>query len=123
MPKQIRSHLTHSLLLFAISISTNINADQQQQDNIKNIGTAPPISNGNLETYHLIQQIFNDKLSSNDKRIKELELKIIAQEDKAKRLELKTIAQEAQINELKREISAPPPSQDSFTTTIVLGFV
>lgn len=123
MPKQTPYYLVYGFMALLTSTSTNINATQQQHEITGNIESKAPISNGNLETYHLIQEIFNDKISSSENKARQLETKLLEQEEKSKKLELKITEQEAQIIELKRAISTPPDSQESFTTTVVLAAV
>lgn len=115
------SYLIYSsfLLLVSLTSSTSIAAENKEHA----VANDVLISSGNLETYHLIQEIFNDKISSSNGKARELELKIIEQAEKTKKLELKALEQEAIINDLKRAANTPPEIQGSVTATIVLAAV
>lgn len=122
MLRQMHCYLGSGLVVLLVSASPNAGAAQLKED-IGRSASEISVSNGNLETYHLIQEIFNDKISSSDMKTSQLEVKLLEQEKRAKRLEFKLTEQEAQISELKRALSAPPESTGSFTTTVVLAAV
>lgn len=121
LTKKTSSYLAYSLLILWVSIAAGTSAAAEKQERAKADDVL--ISSGNLEAYHLIQEIFNDKVSSSDGRARELELKIIEQEERTKKLELKALEQAAIINELQRAANSPPEIQGSVTATIVLAAV
>lgn len=69
----------------------------------------PVAQQNSLETYHLIQEILNDKLSASQQNIINLEEKIKAQEEKIRSLENKAIKSSS--------------SDGEFSTTVVLAAV
>lgn|GEM_PF-5865235 len=119
--KKTLNCLAYSLFLLLVSLASGISIAAENKERV--VANDVVVSSGNLEAYHLIQEIFNDKISSSNGKARELELKIIEQAEKTKKLELKALEQEAIINDLKKAANTPPEIQGSVTATIVLAAV
>ncbi|WP_339487827.1 hypothetical protein [Pseudomonas sp. EL_65y_Pfl2_R95] len=110
MPTQIKNKIALTLLL----ICTTLAANSQENQSVKKAEqpkseTAQKTENSSLETYHLIQEILNDKLSENNKTSKALEQQIKEQEER--------------ITSLESKLSKGPPPDQGFTATLVLASV
>lgn len=109
MPNRINAYLILALLC-CCTIATAATDNKPIKDSSEQSkSNNPEISTSNLEAYHLIQEIINDKLSSSNRNTKELELKIKEQEYRIAALE-------------RAAIKGTPP-EEGFTTTVVLAAV
>lgn len=109
MPTRISICSILILLCFCTTASAKEENKQIKESIVQDVKNNPNITTSNLETYHLIQEILNDKLSNNNRNTTELELKIKAQEHRIKTLE--------------KQISTDTKTDDGITTTIVLASV